>query len=225
MGMDKEALKAFFRYAVRYSDSYHAESVEQARALKVPETFIEMPCAVFLQKYCWAIYTSAFRASIVAEKRPALARAWFDYDLGSIVTSDSIEPALSVINNKRKAAAFLKGCHQIHDEGYEDFKARALHTGWPIYTELPYIGDILAQYIATITGLQDLAKPDVWVVRIKDGFNADSVDELIDFLQDEFGYSRRVTDLYLWRLCSDAGLETVNRLIRHFRLQAKSNLI
>jgi hypothetical protein len=57
--------------------------------------------------------------------------------------------------------------------------------------------------------LADVAKDDVWLVRIARIVGATSVDALARHLSDEFGDGAGVVDLVLWKFCAEAGWKDV----------------
>lgn len=62
------------------------------------------------------------------------------------------------------------------------------------------------KHLAKNIGLEDTAKDDVWLVRIKDRFQALDVGEVTSYLSEEFNDSQHVVDLILWAYCADNGL-------------------
>jgi len=95
----------------------------------------------------------------------------------------------------------------IRDQGFEAFKTRVTSEGIDALTRLPFIGSITKKHLARNIGLLDVAKDDVWLVRLAKEFDASSVDELGDFLSKEFGEKVGVVDLILWRYCADGAWE------------------
>ena len=118
---------------------------------------------------------------------------------------ESIEPALTIINHRRKAEGFVKGCRAIQAQGFEAFKANAKLRGIEALQALPYIGPITKKHLARNMGLLDVSKDDVWLVRLAREFDARDVEQLTNVLAERFNEKKGVIDLVLWRFCADGG--------------------
>lgn len=170
--------------------------------LYVPWEFDEVDQRMFLEHYLWVIYVSGFRNAVVSKHIEALTAAFHNLDLERIVRMESIDAKALPIRNQRKADAFLKGCTQIHSEGWSAFKERLRDRGRVALLELPYMGPATSQHMALGIGLEDTEKADVWIKRCAKECAA-TVDQLITFLSREFDLTRQQVDAYLWQYCRD----------------------
>jgi len=124
----------------------------------------------------------------------------------------SINPVLKIFNSERKANSFLNGSKLIANEGFSEFKKRiksafeiSVEDGLQELEELPGIGPTTKYHLAKNLGLADVAKPDIWLIRIAEVHNA-SVNELVGFLSETYQMSRHTVDYILWRYLADNGL-------------------
>lgn len=185
----------------------YAQEVKAAKQIVVPGTFENMPAEEFLHEYCMVVYASGFRVATVEDRFPKLKTAFHNFDLDKIHQMDlcGLGPALEVINNISKAKGFVDGCKQIAEEGFSQFKSRVRATvenrgkaGLIVLENLPYISSITKYHLAKNTGIADVPKPDLWLERAA-GMCDTKVDELVEFLHEEYELSRHVVDLILWR--------------------------
>jgi predicted RNase H-like HicB family nuclease len=202
MIMEIEKAKLFFEAALDYSNKYYSEDLVWVRTRSI-ETFKKMTSEQFLYQYCWVVYVSGFRASVIENKFDALSKVFENFNIEKLYHLESIEPALAIIKNERKAKSFLKGVKLIYEEGFPQFKERVLNRGMSALKELPGIGEITQKHLARNIGIQDIGKDDVWLVRLTDKFKARNVEDLIIYLADEFSEKKGVVDLILWRFCVD----------------------
>ena len=126
-----------------------------------------------------------------------------------------IIPALERVNHN-----FLEGAKMVADEGFVAYKKRLKKEGidaleelpgiysitqnrfmgrWSFLEELTSIDSSTKSRLAKNIGLADTAKPDKWLERATRQCKAASVDELVDYLSEEFDASRHVVDVVLWR--------------------------
>jgi hypothetical protein len=206
--MKKQNLESFFLIALEYCEKNRPKELERARNT-TRSTFENMKAKGFLESYCWVVYASGFKVQVVEQKFPALRKAFKFFSLNDLSRMRSIHPVLKVINNKQKAAGFLNGSKNIHQEGFSNFKNRLDMDGMDVLKELPFIGEITKKHLAKRIGLADVSKDDIWLQRIKKKFNAKNVDELIKHLSQKFKESENVIDVVLWRYCADNGLKDV----------------
>jgi len=206
--MENETAKHFFETALDYSNKNYSDELAWARNRSI-ESFRQMTFEQFLYQYCWVIYASGFRVSVVKNKFEALAKAFKDFDSDKLYHMQSIEPALAVINNVKKANSFLRGVKLVYEEGYPQFKARVLRQGMHVLRELPGIGEITQKHLARNLGVLDVSKDDIWLVRLAQTFKARSVEELVSFLANAYGEKQGVIDLVLWRFCADDSWKTL----------------
>ena len=116
---------------------------------------------------------------------------------------------------------FLEGAKMVADEGFVAYKKRLKKEGidaleelpgiysttqnrftgirWSFLEELTSIDSSTKSRLAKNIGLADTAKPDKWLERAARQCKAASVDELVDYLSEEFDASHHVVDVVLWR--------------------------
>ena len=117
---------------------------------------------------------------------------------------------------------FLEGAKMVADEGFVAYKKRLKKEGidaleelpgicsttqkpfsfmgrWSFLEKLTSIDSSTKTRLAKNIGLADTAKPDKWLERAARKCKAASVDELVDYLSEEFDASRHVVDVVLWR--------------------------
>lgn len=181
------------------------DSLEKARNIG-PNTFRALRSKRFLAEYCWVIYASGFRYAVIESVFPSLTVAFKNFNLDAISRMRSVQPALKVFNNERKAKNFLEGAQAISNEGFSNFKLRLKRHGIDALEELPGIGPITKSHLAKNIGLADVAKPDIWLVRAAFHCGAKSVTELVTWLSEELGESHNVVDIALWQYGKDGYL-------------------
>jgi hypothetical protein len=204
--MKRELACECYRAALAYVSEHCSDELEWVRGIS-PDLLDQMTCAEFLEEYCWVVYASGFRVSTLTQKFAALKDAFCGFDIEGICKLESLEQALVVINNRRKAEGFVEGCRRIHAEGFQGFKARAKTTGMDALQSLPYIGSVTKKHLARNIGLLDVSKDDLWLVRLAQEFGASGVGELTAFLSQQSGEKQGVVDLVLWRFCADGTWE------------------
>ncbi len=193
-----------FEAAKSYCEAEHADEVDWANSIN-PETFKNLRSKQFLSEYCWVIYASGFKVSIIEAIFPDLQTAFKDFKLEELAKMKSTKPVLAIFNNERKANSFLEGGKVIAKEGFSAFKKRLKNKGIEMLEELPGIGPITKFHLAKNIGLVDEAKPDVWLVRAAAACSG-TVQDLVAFLSDKYGMSRHAVDVILWRYGADKGL-------------------
>lgn len=198
--MEKRKAKLFFKTAMSYVVSNRPDELKWARKIK---PFKGMTPKRFLSMYCWVIYTSGFRVSIIEDKFEEIQEAFKDFDIDKLSKMKSVKSVLLVFNNARKAESFLKGTKSIYKEGFSKFKKRVGIEGAKALRELPGIGMITQKHLARNIGLSDVAKDDVHMRRLVNIFGAKDESELAGYLSHEFGEKKGVVDAVLWRFCAD----------------------
>ena len=155
------------------------------------------------------VYVSGFSVAVVKRHWPAMRTAYKDFDLVKLARTKVSKRLLSAlpIKSERKAEGFLHGCRIVADWGWPQYRAGLL---WErkrygieavarVLEELPYIGAITRYHLAMRIGL-DLAKPDRHVARTANEFNA-TVDEMVEYLSEKLGHSRRYVDAVIFEYC------------------------
>lgn len=197
-------LQEFFETASKYCHENFPDELNWAKKTD-SNTFKYLKAKTFLSEYCWVVYASGFKVSIIEEKFPKLKCAFKDFDLESLSRMRSIKPVLEIFNNEIKADCFLKGCKLLSEEGFSTFKIHLKNEGVDYLERLPGIGPITKFHLAKNIGLIDVEKPDIWLVRVADKHNS-TVAEIVDFLSIKYKISRHVVDVILWRYLADNGL-------------------
>lgn len=200
--MDTHRACTFYEQARDYVRQHHARELEYGERIS-PETFRRLTARQFLADYCWVVYGSGFRVQVVEQIFPELRRAFKDFDLDVLSRSRSVQPALKIFNNERKAQNFLDGAKAIASEGFSAFKRRLRVEGMDALEELPGIGPITKKHLARNIGLADVAKDDVWLRRLVQLFRAEDEDALVSVLAERYGDRKGVVDLVLWRFCAE----------------------
>jgi len=202
--MRTDQLQNFFKKARMYCEKEFPEELQWAKEIS-PNTFKYLKSKNFLSEYCWVVYVSGFKVEIIKAKFPKLKIAFKDFDLDSLSRMRSINQALKIFNNEIKANCFLKGSKTIYEEGFSNFKKNLKNNGVDYLEKLPGIGPITKFHLAKNIGLIDAEKPDIWLVRVADEYNA-TVSEIVDFLSKKNLLSRHVVDVILWRYLAENGL-------------------
>jgi len=198
--MDKKRAKLFFRTAMSYMvENYHDE-LDGLKKLS-PGTLKNITSKEFLSEYCWVIYGSGFKISIIEDKFDGIKKAFKDFDIEKLSKIKSVEAVLRFFNNERKANSFLKGAQLIYREGFSKFKDRIQKEGPEALEELPGIGRVTKKLLARNIGLEDVAKDDVLIRRLVKYLDAADEKELVGYLSSEFGEKKGLVDGVLWRFC------------------------
>lgn len=193
-----------FEAAKIYCEREHSDEIDWANSIN-SKTFKNLKSKGFLSQYCWVIYASGFKASIIEGIFPALKTAFKEFELEELAKMRSTKPVLVIFNNESKANSFLVGSKSIAKEGFSSFKKRLQDAGIDMLEELPGIGPITKFHLAKNIGLADEAKPDIWLVRAADACSS-TVEDLVAFLSEKYGISRHAVDVILWRYGADKGL-------------------
>ncbi len=199
--MKKRTAERLFEMAHAHISEMDPEGL--AWALKRGDRrFAGITSRAFVGEYCWVVYASGFKVSILEVKFSKLEHAFKDFDLASISRMRSVSAALKVINHDTKARCFLEGCKSIAQEGFRNFKHRLEVCGLCPLEALPGIGPITKYHLAKNIGLQDTAKPDIWLERAA-SLCSTSVNGLVEYLSHEYRMSRHAVDLVLWKYGAD----------------------
>ena len=151
----------------------------------------------FLGQYCWVVFASGFRVSILEKHFEKISEVFHDFEPADVAGMKPPKVENLPIRNKSKVYGFLKGAKMIHEEGWKNFKVRLGTEGSDVLTKLPYIGDTNKYHLVKNIGLEDTAKPDVHLVRCAEECSA-TVEELVSFLADEYEMTKHKVDAVLW---------------------------
>lgn len=197
---------AMFEEAWKYCENNFVDEIAWANSIS-PRTFKYLKLKHFLSEYCWVVYASGFKVSILEKIYPNLQAAFKDFDIEAINRMRSIQPVLDVFNNERKASNFLDGTKQIAKQGFTDYKRQLKEEGMDLLEKLPGIGPITKYHLAKNIGLVDEAKPDIWLVRAAEVCSS-SVQELIFFLSKKYNISSHAIDVILWRYGTETSFKS-----------------
>ena len=200
--MKKRKAKLFFENAMKYMAYNFLKELKWVKEIK---PFKNIKLKQFLREYCWTVYASGFKESILEQKFDDIERAFRYFDIQEISKMTSIKPVLRVFNNRRKARNFIKGAKKIHGEGFPKFKKRVSGEGMKVLQELPGIGQVTKKHLARNIGLSDVAKNDIHIQRLVRHFNARDENHLAEYLSKESGEKKGVVDVILWRFCTKKG--------------------
>lgn len=202
--MKGQEAEKFYEVAYKYVELSHSDELEWVRGLSA-EKFSKMKSSQFLAEYIWVVYAAGFKASTIEQIFPRLRFAFKDFKLASLAKASSIQPALKIFNNKRKAECVLAGAKAISEEGFGTFKKRLKEEGPDALARLPGIGPITKDHLARNIGLASVAKNDVWISRLVDLFDFPSHEKLSHHLGDKYRENPGVVDVVLWRFCAAEG--------------------
>ena len=188
--MDKEKAKRMFEVA-RVKVDVNARTFLD---------FDKLSATGFLEKYCWVVFASGFNYKIVKANFPEITVVFKNFDLDALVDLKPIKREALPIKHKPKADNFLKGCKMIAKEGFDGFKSRLREGGMDVLKELPWIGDETKHHLAMNIGLEDTAKPDIWLKRCAEACST-TVDELVSYLAGKYDMEKRMVDFVLWDYC------------------------
>ncbi len=118
-----------------------------------PLSFKELDAAQFLAEYCWVVFESGFRYTVVREKFPAIETLFRSFDLAALANMAPVERDRLPIRNKPKADGFLAGCRMIAGGGWGAFKRRLENGGLDVLEGLPRIGPVTKYHLAKNIGL------------------------------------------------------------------------
>ena len=172
-----------------------------------PHDFNSLKSTSFLAQYCHVVFASGFNATVAADHAKALAKSFKGFKLADLAQMRAVNArdlGRFPIKNLRKINGFLNGAKAIAEEGYGKFRARVQEGGKEVLMELPYIGRVTVKHLAMITGVEDTAKDDVWLVRCANECST-NVSALVEFLASEFDLKRWEVDCILWEYCRQSG--------------------
>ncbi|RYE55038.1 MAG: hypothetical protein EOP18_06525, partial [Rhizobiaceae bacterium] len=110
--MDVEAAGHLWKAALAHIEEIEPETLAWARSIG-PATFRRLRLKQFLTEYCFVVYASGFRYSVVDAKFPAISKAFKNFQPEDLAGMTKLQPVLAVFANQRKAEAFLKGAKSV----------------------------------------------------------------------------------------------------------------
>jgi hypothetical protein len=207
--MNEKRAHLLAQQAIEYLRTAYPEVLAWAENVG-PNTFRNLKEKRFLADYCWVVYASGFKFTVIEAIFPALRVAFKDFEPGALSRMRSLAPVLEVFNNERKATSFLAGAKAIHKEGFVAFKRRLRKEGVATLENLPGIGPITKDHLAKNIGLADVAKADIWLERASNMCEAASVTELTAYLSTRLGVSQHVIDVAIWQYGADGKFASVD---------------
>ncbi|NDY55842.1 hypothetical protein G3N56_03685 [Desulfovibrio sulfodismutans] len=203
--MNRDLACKIFEKSFLFCRERYPEEIDWAKNTNA-KIFRNMKSKQFLSEYCWVVYASGFKESILSKYFPSIKLAFKNFDLESLSRMRGISRVLNVFNNEKKASWFLSGSKLIANEGFTSFKKRLKKNGIDVLKELDGISDVTKFHLAKNIGLVDTEKPDRWIVRISEMCNS-TTEELFEMLCKSYNLSRHVVDVVLWRYASQNSIE------------------
>ncbi len=194
-----DALKRHFEAAREFAEERAPRWVEWCRTRPPVE---QVGHVDFIAEYAFVVSVSGFRASVVEERFPRLAKALHGFDPEQIVRMpyqqirDLYERHM--LRNGAKAEAFARGIRALADfETIQKLKAMLAKGHVDCLKSLPWIGDVTKYHLARNLGV-DVAKPDVHLTRLAKKFGYDDVGRMCADLAAEFDERVAAVDGILW---------------------------
>ena len=170
----------------------------------------QLPGAVsereFLREAAWVVYCSGFREATVRRHFDFLSLCFFDWSSAMQISLSAdlcISTAMHAIANRRKHSAVAAIAGRVAEATYPAFKRTFLQEPIATFRTLPFLGPVTAIHLAKNLGF-DVAKPDRHLVRLKDRFGFNNVEEMCQSIATSSGDSVKVIDLVLWRYLEQA---------------------
>ena len=156
-------------------------------------------------EYCWVVFATGFRYSVVRAKSDELTVAFAGFEPRRLL-SLRLDVASLPIKHASKANGFLTGARTVIRYGFDDYKAHVsarfdVDGDARVLAELPWIGPVTKDHLAKNIGLVDVSKDDRWLVRCAQESNCEP-DELVSYLANETGHARHNVDTILWWYCA-----------------------
>jgi hypothetical protein len=102
------------KQALDYLEETDPDELEWARNIK-SIIFRNLRAKQFLSQYCWVVYASGFKFTIIHARFPSLQKAFKDFDPTALSRMRSIKPVLSIFNNEQKAKSFYWAHSQLSE--------------------------------------------------------------------------------------------------------------
>ena len=170
-----------------------------------PHSLGDLTVQDFLAEYCWAVFATNFSYKVLRSKFPHIREAFGGFE-PDYLTKMELDVAKLPIRNAVKATGFLRGACYVISRDFNAYKAelrrRTTADGdASALTELPGIGPVNKDHLAKNVGLEDVAKPDRWLVRCACECNC-TVSKLVAYLADEYKLEKHRVDTVLWWYCA-----------------------
>lgn len=205
--MTEEQCRIFFKKALDYTNQYKSKELDRIRNITI-ETFLKMNERNFLSEYCWAVFVAHNKVDRINKRWSEIEKS-FRYFNPKELCDMNIEDILEFLKiYKTRTTRFFNGAKKIHDEGFENYKNRAIKDGMRVFIELPGIGKAGSQHLAKNTGLKDTGKCDQHVKNIIEIFKLKDMNELFSFLSSTFNEDNKIIDEVIWQFCSNKAWES-----------------
>jgi 3-methyladenine DNA glycosylase/8-oxoguanine DNA glycosylase len=201
----KAALKkldTFFSRGKRYSEKKYRAELRDFRRLS-PETFRRMGADDFLEEYAWVVYAAGFKEAILEKKFPAIKKAFNGFKVQYVSKMSNLHAVLKVFNSERKARNVIEGSRMIARGWFANLKQCKPKRAVNVLDELPGIGPVNKYQLARDIGLADVAKPDIWIIRVTKVFGFSHYKKMVKYLSGKTGEKEGVVDFILWIFCAE----------------------
>ena len=194
--MDKQKARRMFEEAQKYVGD-RADWADIDRK----QVWCDLDEQSFLAEYCWVVFACGFKVAVVKKHFDKIEKVFKRFEPEAVARMKPVDPKKLPIRHKQKADGFLKGAKIVHNEGWQQFKARAEREGMNALKELPWIKDITKKHLAKNIGLADVAKDDRHLQRCAKECSARTVDEFAAFLAEEYDMTEHKVDvvLFYWK--------------------------
>jgi hypothetical protein len=184
-------------------DQGHEKEIEW-QAHQQPDDITE---SEFLREAAWVVYCSGFREATVRRYFDFISMCFCDWASAEeivAVRDVCVSSAMCAIANQLKHEAVAKIAQRVAESQFSSFKRDFLYSPLATFRTLPFLGPITSVHLAKNLGF-DVAKADRHLVRLKDRFGFESVEEMCRSISASSGDAVRVVDLVLWRYVERAG--------------------
>jgi hypothetical protein len=155
----------------------------------------------FMADYAWAVYCSGFRARALRTLWSPLSKAWNEFEPARMNEAARVS-SLEVLGHTGKSQAVLAVAKLIGDMGWAAFRT-AYCVNADTLGELPWMGPANKRFLARNLRIQNVAKPDIWMLRLAVAFGFASVDMMMAAIEAGTGDDPGRADAYLWAYMSD----------------------
>ena len=203
MNASLKKLDTFFSRAKTYSEKKYRGELSDFRRLS-PETFRRMDADNFLESYAWVVYAAGFKELTLEKKFPAIKKAFKGFKVQKVSKMSSLSPPVPEdFKSKGKARSVVQGAKMIAGEWFGKLKQCKPKQAVNLLDALPGIGPVNKYQLARDIGLADVAKPDIWIIRITKLSKFTNYKKMIGYLSGKFGETYGIVDVILWRFCGD----------------------
>lgn len=166
--------------------------------------FDDLTEAKFLREYCWVVFSSGFRESVLRKKFADLTKSFSSLTSASEITANRAScrrAALKVFGHQGKVHAVLDTCKQIHLDGFDSIRDQLRVGGVEFIDRLPFMGPATSYHFAKNIGL-NVVKPDRHLVRIANAAGFASPHDFCESINAVVGDPISVVDIVVWRFAT-----------------------